>query len=96
MSKMRLVVPIFLLGTACATASGQIFVDAGADPNGRTDDGDTPLHFALSSKGLVELLLDRGADISARNQQGKTPLAIALENGHAEAAEALRAAGAIE
>lgn len=60
-------------------------LDAGADPNARRNDGDTPLHlFARSAKvykhssaaGLLpalRVLIDRGADIN-RASQGFTPI----------------------
>ncbi|AKT34475.1 Ankyrin repeat [Pyrobaculum sp. WP30] len=53
---------------------------AGADPNVRDPDGETPLHIAAEQcrADLAELLLKHGADPSARDNQGKTPLHIAV------------------
>ena len=57
---------------------------AGADPNARGEDGNTPLHRLKGGSGSEEgrsasLLLAAGADPNARNNQGKTPLHEVLE-----------------
>ncbi len=67
-------------------------LDAGADPNGRSQENWTPLHTALYENHvpLTELLLQRGADPKAEvYAEGGTPLLQALFWGHAEAADAL-------
>jgi len=49
---------------------------AGADPNVRDPDGETPLHIAAEQcrADLAELLLRHGADPNAKNVRGETPL----------------------
>ncbi|PON27749.1 hypothetical protein TGAM01_v203516 [Trichoderma gamsii] len=47
----------------------------GADPNARTDTGETPMHLANPEKPqLLDLLVEFGADINAVNEMGRTPL----------------------
>jgi len=68
----------------------KLLVDAGADVNSKTGDGQTPLYYACqqrSSKsswsdafnatikeGLVKLLLTHGADLNSATESGVTPL----------------------
>ena len=51
-------------------------LDAGADPNVRNGQGDTPLHLSAERLDtvLVSGLVAAGADVSARNDLGQTPL----------------------
>ena len=51
-------------------------LDAGADPNVRNGQGDTPLHLSAErpDTALVSGLVAAGADVSARNDLGQTPL----------------------
>lgn len=51
----------------------ELLVAAGADPNLRRRDGDTPLHVA-SSGAVARALIRGGADVNARGQWGWTPL----------------------
>ncbi|MDM4766194.1 DUF6438 domain-containing protein [Pelomonas sp. SE-A7] len=46
---------------------------AGADPNARDNDGNTPLHEA-NDAAVVRALVASGADPNARNNRGETPL----------------------
>ena len=51
---------------------------AGADPDSRDCDGNTPLHFAANRRPeCIKLLVKFGADVNAQNKLGKTPLHIA-------------------
>ena len=59
-------------------------IDAGADVNGRNDNGNTALHMAVSQRmdGVIALLAERGAELDARNGKGETPLGLALANAN--------------
>ena len=56
-------------------------IEKGADVNKRYDNGDTPLHFAISRlpyepdiKTKIEILVEKGADVHAKDKAGYTPL----------------------
>lgn len=59
----------------------ETFLRLGADPNARTDIGDTALMLAARSLNTecVKLLLSYGADPSARNEEGEGALDVAGE-----------------
>ncbi|MEX0774981.1 MAG: ankyrin repeat domain-containing protein [Phycisphaeraceae bacterium] len=60
-------------------------LDAGADVNAVTSDGDTALHEAVRTEpALVQLLLDSGAKVNVAEWQGRTPLMVAVD-GQADA-----------
>jgi cytohesin len=54
----------------------------GADPNARSDQGRTPLHFAAGQGDIecVRLLLARGASAAAPDESGQKAMACALAN----------------
>ena len=55
---------------------------SGGRVNGVDDDGNTPLHVAISrgyGEQTATLLVELGADPNARNQDGRTPLHLAVE-----------------
>ena len=62
----------------------------------RFEQGQTPLHFALSRKrhDLLNLLIELGADLEAKDMSGQTALALAMLHGDWEATSRLHAAGA--
>jgi ankyrin repeat protein/N-acetylneuraminic acid mutarotase len=61
---------------AVALECGKRLLRAGANPNLRDSDGNTPLLLAVDAKrsDLVELLLANNADPNAQNNQGQTAL----------------------
>lgn len=75
-------------------------LDRGADPNGPTTRGATPLMMAAASAhaspATVQMLLARGARIDARDDEGRSALDWALLQGETDVARLLRQAGAPE
>jgi ankyrin repeat protein len=68
-----------------------------ADPacvNLKDDHWYTPLHRAVKSVNVAELLLSAGAEINAKDNRGFTPLHWAAQNGNLEAATMLLPRGA--
>eukprot|EP00002_Diphylleia_rotans_P038586 TRINITY_DN8800_c0_g1_i1.p1 TRINITY_DN8800_c0_g1~~TRINITY_DN8800_c0_g1_i1.p1 ORF type:complete len:454 (-),score=105.35 TRINITY_DN8800_c0_g1_i1:35-1396(-) len=59
--------------------SAKLLLDCGADPNCKSDDGNTALHVACQSEShmIVEQLINFGASVSSVNNQGATPLHVA-------------------
>ncbi len=88
----------------CATALGDatdpemtvLLLQAGADPNRSTAQGDTPLMNAARSQRVkqAQLLLDAGADPNVYTNYGATPLMYTACNGNMELARMLIAKGA--
>lgn len=53
----------------------ELLLSAGANPNAKTRNGNTPLHLANPEKVRpLELLVQNGADINAVNAWGRTPI----------------------
>lgn len=69
-------------------------MSAGADANAATQDGWTPLHFAVASGNAeaVRSLVLEGASTDAVNGMGLTPLQLALCYDVAELADVMTAA----
>jgi ankyrin repeat protein len=63
-----------------AIAAIKLFLDAGADVNQSTTNGDTPLHAAAARDGgqIVRYLVSRGANLDAKDKSGRTALDVAL------------------
>ena len=73
-------------------------LDAGADVNAQTGNGDTALHLAASRRldDVIRLLAERGATLDARNARGRTPLGVAMSGANADTVELLRGLGATD
>ena len=63
-----------------AIAAIRLFLDAGADVNSATNNGETPLHAAAARDGaaIVRFLVERGANLNAKDKSGRTPLDVAM------------------
>ena len=76
----------------------KLLLDAGADPNIKTEvDKNTVLHASVDGDALwaVEMLLRSGkADVDSRNAKDRTPLHFASGKGNIEIVRVLFAAGA--
>lgn len=61
------------------TEAAKLFIDKGADVNGRHRDSSTSLHSAafLGRVETVKLLLEKGADINIQKNDGMTPIDVA-------------------
>jgi ankyrin repeat protein len=62
----------------------------------RFEQGQTPLHFAMSRDryDILDLLIELGADLEAADMNGQTALAVAMLRGDRDAMNRLHAAGA--
>ena len=71
-------------------------LDRGADPNARSESGETPLHHArLASREVFDRLTAAGADPNAADRMGRTPLHLAAtDQRFLNATNRLLAAGA--
>lgn len=74
------------------TAVINMLVHAGADPNVRNSDGDTPLVAAIGRPCNIQPLLAVGVQADARDKSGETALDIARQQKAAESIRLLEAA----
>ena len=74
----------------------KMLLDAGADPDGATSYGDTPLIIALMNNQIevVDILLEYKADVNKTNQFGASPLMGGVWNGDKKLVEKFIANGA--
>lgn len=72
----------------------KLLISGGADVQGNSTKGTTPLHYAVRSKNLpyVKYLMDRGAQVNKTDEHGNTPLHYA---SNLAIARALVEAGAV-
>ena len=54
----------------------RLLLDKGAKADSKDEDGQTPLHYAVSYEwlDLAKILLDKGANVNAKNFLDQTPL----------------------
>ena len=69
-------------------------LDAGANPNAKTQSEALPIFKAIDNPELLEILVAAKADLNATNTVGETPLFDAVRNGNLPAVKALLAGGA--
>ena len=64
----------------------------------RFEQGQTPLHFAMTLKryDILDLLIELGADLEAEDKNGHAALEVAMLSGDREAMRRLHAAGAVQ
>ena len=72
--------PLYNAAIHSRTNITKLLLDAGADPNMASTDGETPLMMVAcnGSTDLVKLLLSAGADPNKANNDGITPLEVAV------------------
>uniref|UniRef100_A0A1I8MXZ7 LEM domain-containing protein n=1 Tax=Musca domestica TaxID=7370 RepID=A0A1I8MXZ7_MUSDO len=68
------------------------FLDMGADPNCKSEDGMTPLHVAAmyGKVEIVRLLLQHGAELEVYDDERKTPVLYAIEECQFEVVQIMR------
>jgi ankyrin repeat protein len=66
-------------------AAAKALLDAGANPNVKSEYRDSPLFSAAShgSGDMIQALVEKGADVNAQNSTGNTVLHIVASKGHA-------------
>ena len=75
----------------------RMFIERGADINGKNKLGETPLHYASLSENIeaINMFLKEGADVNQKNNNGQTPLCwVSWRGDGSTAAEILINAGA--
>ena len=66
-----------------------LFLEAGADPNCRTENHDTTLHSAARQNMAAAAAMDKKADPATRNAEGRTACGVAYKHYCLEAADAI-------
>ncbi len=80
-----------LYGSASDLAT---LLEAGADPNARSDAGLTALILAATDSAKTQLLLAKGANVNVRSEDGRTALHVAAMSGETAIVKRLLDAGA--
>ena len=85
-----------VLHFAGQSPAAQLLHDAGADLNGKDDNGNMPLHVcaAYGRKEVAEFLLSHKADLDSPNELGYSPLYLSMASGHSAISEQLITEGA--
>ena len=95
----------YMLTVACQglhASTVRLLLAAGADPNVRSDSGDTPLlcaidtvqHNPAASMSIVEMLVTADADLERRGYMNKTPFLKACSRGNLDLVKLLVRLGA--
>jgi ankyrin repeat protein len=85
---VRMYTPLLLAITTGQLDLVRALLAAGADPNAPSDQGETPLHMAVTGpEEMLRALVLAGADLCAATKYGETPLARArrIDPGYAHA-----------
>ena len=72
----------------------KILLEAGADPNAKTQSGQVPVIQALDNPEIFKLLIKYKANLDVTDSYGNTPLVNAVQNNNIEMVKALIEAGA--
>ena len=93
---MPLHLPALGIAGAYSAELAEFLMANGADPNGRSWDGDTPLHVAarVPTPEVLKALAAGGGDVNAGNNRARTPLHEAALWGQAEIVGILAGLGA--
>ncbi|WP_078549741.1 ankyrin repeat domain-containing protein [Litchfieldia alkalitelluris] len=76
----------------------KLLLEKGANPNKRSEYGQIPFHYAVSTKEahreLIEALIQYGADVNVKNKYSATPISLAASYGNLELLQLLEEKGA--
>jgi uncharacterized protein len=73
----------------------RFLIELGFDVNGTNDNGDTPLHGAISGRGseiIIKFLVTEGADPEKKNKRNQSPISLATAKGNDAITNLLRKA----
>ncbi len=87
------VTPLMIAAQKGHVETAEALLQAGANINERSDEGETALHKAAAGQagaGIVELLVRSGIDLEAKSMSGKTALQLAEGSGHRDVVVAIK------